>query len=176
MSLTIVVSAVVKFITIHEGSIVFFVPKGGNKVPIKNHLYEEQTRRLLAETQSDLTIIENQIAELQQKREVLKREAEAHELALRGYLRRTGRLEFAEPDWAKMFEGQTHKEKLITIAKHNSGRIKVNKATDILYTKGFIKSRKRANAYTIVQTLLANMAEEGKFEKIKSGEYRLIST
>ena len=53
---------------------------------INNHLYEEQTRRLLAETQSELTAIGNQMAELQQRWNTLKKETEAYEVALQGFL------------------------------------------------------------------------------------------
>jgi len=71
-------------------------------------------------------------------------------------------------------EEQTHKQRLIAIAKHNGGRVRISQATDILYSKGFIKSKKRANAYIIIQSLLADMTEEGQFEKTNPGQYRLV--
>ncbi len=146
---------------------------------LNNHSYEEQTRRLLAETQTELTAIGNQMAELQQKWNTLKKETEAYEVALQGYLRRIGKQTGVEFDWTKFLsEAKTHRERLQLIAKHNDGKIRVNQATDILFTKDFTKTKKRATAYTMIQGMLATMAEEGIFEKVKagSGEYRLIGS
>lgn len=137
--------------------------------------YEEQTRRLLAETKSELNTIETEIAELQDKRVTLAREVNAYETALQGYLRRMGKQKGAEFNWNELLRGdKTHKLRLITIAKHNGGKIRVNQATDILYSNGFIKSKKRATAYVMIQGYLASMMEEGTFEKIAPGEYRLL--
>lgn len=145
---------------------------------MNNHSYEDQTRRLLAETKSELTAIGNQMAELQQRWETLKKEAEAYETALQGYLRRAGKQEVIETDWDKLLGGksQTHKKRLITIARRNGGRIRVTQATDILYSKGFIKSKRRANAYQIVSMLLADMTDDGQFKKVAPGEYRFVSS
>jgi hypothetical protein len=140
-----------------------------------NDSYEEQTRRLLAETKSELTAIGNQMAELKQKWEALKKEAEAYEMVLQGYLRRTGREVDTATDWVQSLGGlSSHKERLIAIAKHEGGRVRVSHASDLLYTNGFIKSKKRANAYRIVQNILSSMADEGIFEKVNPGEYKLI--
>lgn len=141
-----------------------------------NHSYEDQTRRLLAESQSELNAIETEIKELEKKRATLEQEVQAYEVALQGYLRRTGKQAISEPNWAKLLKGKVHREKLITIAKHNGGIIRVSQATDLLYYKKFIKSHKRANAYSIVQALLSDMADEGLFEKVEPGEYRLIGS
>ena len=147
------------------------------KLRINNHSYEEQTRRLLAETQSELTTIGSQLAELQQRWDTLKKEAEAYEAALQGFLIRIGKQASVEFDWSKFLsEAKTHKERLQLIAKHNDGKIRVNQATDILYTKKFTRTKKRATAYTMIQGMLTTMAEEGIFEKVGSGEYRLIGS
>ncbi len=144
---------------------------------INNHSYEEQTRRLLAETQSELTAIGNQMAELQQRWNTLKKENEAYEVALQGYLRRIGKQASVEFDWSQLLsEAKTHKDRLQLIAKHNDGKIRVNQATDILYTEKFTQTKKRATAYTMIQGMLTTMAEEGIFEKVGSGEYRLVDT
>ena len=136
--------------------------------------YEEQTQRLLAETRSELTIVEGRLDELMEKREILQREIGAFEIALEGYLRRSGRQAFGGDNWVELLSGSemTHKKRLIAIAERKGGRIKVSEATDILYSKGFIKSKKRVNAYTIVQALLTQMERE--FEKVKPGEFRLV--
>lgn len=141
---------------------------------MNNYAYEEQTQRLLAETQSELTNIGNQLAGLQRKWETLKKEAEAYETVLQGYLRRTGKHEVAKPEWAKLLKGLTHKQKLTTIAKQSGGRIRVNQATDILYTSKLTEAKKRATAYSMVQLYLADMAEDGEFQKVAPGEYELL--
>lgn len=139
-----------------------------------NSSWEEQTRRFLSDTLSELNKVELQIQELEGRRAKLKEEAQAWEMALEGYLRRTGREFKKEPDWFKLFGTQTHKQKLITIAEYNGGRIKASGATNVLFTKGFIKAKKRSTAYSMVQRFLIEMGEEGKFEKVGPGEYRLI--
>jgi len=144
-------------------------------VMANNHSWEEQTRRYLAEAQTDLKKIEKQIAELHEKSIALTREVNAYETALKSYLIRTGRLDLVEFDWAKILRNaKTHKDQLKTMAKYNNSNIKVAQATDILYTNKFIKSRKRSTAYSMVQSLLADMAEDGIFRKVNSGEYQYV--
>lgn len=142
---------------------------------INNNSYEEQTRRLLAETKSELNAVEVEITELRTKAVTLTREVDAYETALQGYLRRIGKGITTEPDWVKLLEGlKSHKERLKAIAKHRGGRIRVSEATDILYTQGFIHAKKRFTAYSMVQSYLADMAEDGDFEKVAPGQYELI--
>ncbi len=142
---------------------------------IASNGYEEQTRRLLAETQSELRSVETQIDELRNKAGTLAKEVDAYETALQGYQRRTGKQTIIQTDWRKLLKNEKyHKDKLKAIAKQNGGNIRISEATDILYTNGFIKTKKRANAYIIIQSYLAEMAEKGgSFEKVAPGEYRL---
>jgi hypothetical protein len=143
---------------------------------MNNHSYEDQTRRLLAETQSELRTIEAEIQALQEKAVTLAREVNAYEITLQGYLRRIGKQQIAGIDWVKLLsEAKTHKERLQLIAKHNDGTIRVSQATDILYTKKFTQTKKRATAYTMIQVMLADMADNGIFEKTGPGQYRLVS-
>ena len=138
--------------------------------------YEEQTRRLLAETKSELDTLEQQITGLQERKVILLREAGAFETALEGYLRREGKQSIVKDDWVELLKGMTHKEQLLEIASRNRGKIKVSEATDILYGKRLIQSKKRANAYIIVQSILSQMAENSdSFKKIAPGEYKLIN-
>ena len=139
-----------------------------------NGSWEEQTRRLLSDKLSELNKIKAQVEELQEKEARVKAEAQAYELVLEDYLKGAGRQFKIEPDWLKLLENQTHKQQLLTIAEHSGGRIRVSEATDLLYTKHFIKAAKRATAYIMIQRFLKEMREEGKFEKIAPGEYRLI--
>jgi len=141
-----------------------------------NHSWEEQTRRLLSEAQSELRELQTKIDEMQDRAANLVAEIGGYEIALRGYLSRTGRQEVAKIEWNKLLSGQTHKEKLKTIAKQNAGRIRVSQATDILYTGRFTEAKKRATAYSMVQVYLADMTEDGIFEKVGAGEFRLIAS
>ncbi len=136
--------------------------------------WEDQTRRFLSDTLSELNKVERQMQDIEVKREALRNEAKAWEMALEGYLKRTGRQMDITPEWFKMLRDQTHKKRLVTIAENSGGKVKASEATDILYTKGFIKAQKRSTAYSMVQRFLIEMAEEGRFEKIAPGEYRLI--
>jgi len=136
--------------------------------------WEEQTRRLLSDKVSELNRIKTMVQELQEKEARIQAEAQAYELVLEDYLKGAGRQFKIEPNWLKLLENQTHKQQLLTIAEHSNGRIKTSEATDLLYTKHFIKAAKRTTAYIMVQRFLKELREEGKFEKIAPGEYRLI--
>jgi hypothetical protein len=138
--------------------------------------YEEQTRRLLSETRSELSKVDAEITELSKKKAELEAEAQGFEAALSGYLRRIGKQDFSTENWRKLLSGRkmTHPKRLIAIAKHKGGLLKVSEATDILYGNRFIKSKRRSNAYRIVYSLLANLVGEGIFQKTDSGEYKLV--
>ncbi|MBM3142181.1 MAG: hypothetical protein FJ005_03910 [Chloroflexi bacterium] len=139
-----------------------------------NGSWEEQTRRFLSNVLSKLNNVESQIQALEGERENLKAEAKAWEMALDSYLKHTGRKAAGEPEWIKSLANLTHKQRLVTIAQNSGGKIKASEATDILYTKGFTKAKKRTTAYSMVQRFLIEMATDGKLEKIAPGEYRLI--
>ncbi len=139
-----------------------------------NRHYEEQTRRLLAETRAEIGSIEAQMATLEKRKEVLKEEAQAFEIALRGYLTRTKKQENMSTDWVQLLGRQKHGDRLITMAKQDAGTISVRQATDFLYGKGFIRSKKYANAYHIIQILLSRMTQKGVFERVTRGQYRLV--
>lgn len=139
---------------------------------LNNHSYEDQTRRRLAETQSELNTLEVEIGNLEEKRATLRVEVQAYQTILESCLRRRGKEDIG-PDWDKLLADKTHGERLVIIAQQTGAAITITQATDILYTKGFIKSKRRSNAYSMVQHLLADMAADGIFEKVAAGEYRL---
>ena len=142
---------------------------------VNNHSYEEQTRRLLAEAQSELKAEEGEMDMLRDRITILVKEVQAYETALQGYLRRKGKDITTETDWNELLKDlESHKERIKAIARHKGGTIKVSEVTDILYTKGFIHAQKRATAYAMVQSYLADMREAGDFQKIAPGEYELI--
>lgn len=137
--------------------------------------YEEQTRRLLAETKSEFDAVQAQIRELTEKADKLLRDSQGLETTLDVYLRRTGKQVTTQTNWRELLHDvTTHKTRLEAIAKHKGGEIKISEAANILYTNGFIQTKKRANAYIIVQSNLADMEKTGIFKKIRAGEYKLI--
>jgi len=143
---------------------------------MNNHSYEDQTRRLLAEAQSELNTLDEEIADLQEKKVTLAREVNAYETALQGYLRRIGRQEGTESNWKSILANcDIHRDRIEAIAKHSGGTIRVSQVTDILYSNGFIKAKKRSTAYSMIQGYLAEMTEDGVFKKIALGQYRLVS-
>ena len=135
--------------------------------------YEEQMQTFLGQVLSELSQLEAQKQALEESIAILRSKADAYKIVLEDYRTRTGKLEI-ESDWIKLLEGQTNKQRLIIIAQQNGGKIRMTPAVNLLYNKGFIKSKTREVAYTMVQGLLSDMAEEGVFEKLKPGEYRLI--
>jgi hypothetical protein len=118
--------------------------------------------------------VEAQIADLEGRRAILTKEYEAYLVALDGYLRRTGRQVTDQPDWANILKEKTHKQKIVTLALHRGGTSKVSEVTDLLYGVGLIKSKNRTNAYTIVQVMHSELAEDGVIERISPGEYKLV--
>lgn len=142
---------------------------------MNNHLYEEQTRRLLSEAQSELNNVETQINELQKKAVSLAREADAYETALRGYLARIGKQESVEFDWRKLLaKEKTLRDKLKAIAKQSGGKIGQSQATDILYSNKLVGAKKRTTAYAVIQGYLADMVDRGILDKVAPGQYQLI--
>ena len=100
---------------------------------------------------------------------------QGYEITLRGYQKRTGKQEQSEIDWSKLMLGaKTHKDRIIIVLKQFGGIARPNQITDILYTKGFIKSKKRANAYQIVQTNITLLTDKKLVEKTDTGDIRLI--
>ncbi|MCJ7633701.1 hypothetical protein MUP77_15090, partial [Candidatus Bathyarchaeota archaeon] len=101
---------------------------------IANHSWEEETRRYLAEIQTELVDINKQFEELQTKRDNLIHEAEAFSTALVVHLRKTGRQDVLQQDIKELLVNQkNHKERIKRIAEQNNGVLKIGKAADILY-------------------------------------------
>lgn len=136
-----------------------------------NQAWEEQTRRFLAEKQSQKATIEKQLNDLQQQHQAISKEVEAYGIILQDYLKRSGRPDI-DVDWNTLLtNARTHKERIKVIAEHY-GVVRPVQLTDILYPK-FISSKSRTNAYQIVQMNLADMVDASIMEK-SNGEYRLI--
>jgi hypothetical protein len=144
---------------------------------ITNHAWEEETRRYLAEIQTELANVDKQLEELQAKRDALAHETEAFNTALAVHFRRTGRQETSRPGVRELLINQrNHKERIMRIAERNNGMLKIGEAADILYTYGIIKTKSRMNAYRIIYALTADMVDKGIFERSAPGEFRLLGT
>lgn len=144
---------------------------------IGNNAWEEETRKYLAEIQTELDNVNKQLEAIQTKRDALAREAEAFNTALEVHFRRTGRTEPPQPDMRELLINQpNHKERIKRIAERNNGVLKVGKAADILYTYRIMKAKSRMNAYRIIYALTSEMVEERIFEYSAPGEFRLLGT
>lgn len=144
---------------------------------IENRAWEEETRRYLAQIQTELANVDKQLKEIQARRDTLAHEAEAFKTALGVHFRRTGRQESTQLDMREMLVNQrNHKERIRRIAEHNNGMLRVGEAADILYTYQIIKSKSRMAAYRIVYSLIKDMVGDGIFEKVGPGEFRLLGT
>jgi len=141
-----------------------------------NHIFEEQLRKLISETQDELNKIDEQLQSLEKQRLELVEELHSYEHSLRGYLRRSGKEkeEEALPNWEKLLKNRkTHKQRLITIAQHSGGELRLSPVVDILYNGKYIKSKSRANAYVQLYNVIMNMIDKGELEKIGRARYKL---
>lgn len=143
---------------------------------INNHIFEEQLRKLISETQDELNEVDAQFKSLESRRLALAEELQSYQRSLRGYLRRMGREseEGQPPDWDKLLKNRrTHKQRLLTIAEHSNRELRLSQVTDILYNGKYIKSKSRANAYVQLYNVMMDMVDKGELEKVGRGRYKL---
>jgi len=141
---------------------------------INNHSWEEETRKYLSDAQAELDAVNSQLEELREKATTLTREIDAYQIALDGYLRRTGRQASIAHNLRHILEGQpNHEERLKRIAERNGGVIKIGSAADLLFNLRLIKSQSRQHAYRIVYGLILGMVENGQFVKVAPATFRL---
>lgn len=144
---------------------------------LENHAWEEETRRYLADIQTELDSVNTQLEALQARRDGLAHGVEALNTALAIHFRRTGRQETTQQNMRELLANQpNHKERIKRIAERNNGVLRVGQAADILYTYGIMKSKSRMNAYRIIYVLVRGMVDEGIFEKSGPSEFRLLGT
>lgn len=103
-------------------------------------------------------------------------EKQAYEAALQGYRRRLGKRSFDELTWINELMGQTHRSKLVLIARYSKNSIRIGHAADLLYVSGLIACKKRASAYRMNQLMLAELESEGIFRKVGREEYILANS
>ena len=143
---------------------------------INGQSVEDSLKRCLDEAISEKQALERQSQELHHRMAELASEIDAYQKALDGYLKRTGQQRIPETDWNQIKNAKTHKDRLVLLATQNDGRIVVKDASALLFAKGIVKSKKRANVYLIIGRALEDLVEAGKFEKTNPGEYHLIGT
>jgi hypothetical protein len=143
-------------------------------VVLNGKSYEDETRRLLSEAQSELKTIESKMNGLQQQSLTLLKVINAYQTVLS----RIGSDDHQEvkSDWIKLLDNKINKEKLEIIAQHNNGKIAVGQVVDILFDNHLVKSQKRNNVYVIVNSALNGLIKDGKIKRIKPGEYYLVGT
>jgi hypothetical protein len=140
-----------------------------------NHLFKEQLFELIDETKLELEEKEKQKEAINKEIESLRLELQGYATALQGYQKRTGQ-EQAETDWKKLITGtDPHKKQILGIMEKLGGIVKPNQLTDILYNNGFIKSKKRSNAYLIVYRNLTELVDAGILERSGNGEYKIAT-
>ena len=141
-----------------------------------NHNFEEQLRKLVSETQDELNEVDTEIKALENRRLALAEELHSYETALRGYQRRIGgeKDEEQPADWDEILKNtQTHKQRLLAIAEHSGGELKLSPTVDILYNGKYIKSKSRSNAYVQLYNIMMDMVDKGELEKIGRARYKL---
>ncbi|MFC1917516.1 hypothetical protein ACFLXH_02560 [Chloroflexota bacterium] len=139
-----------------------------------NNSFEEQLRKLLSETQDELNKINTQIKNLEERKDALSEELRSYDFSLHSYLKRVGKqVEESKPsDWAEILKGlQTHKQRLLAIAQHNEGKLKLNSAVDIIYNGNYIRSRTRHNAYVQLYQIAMDMVDKKELVKIEPGMF-----
>jgi len=142
---------------------------------INNQSFEEQLLKLISETKSELATKGEQKATIDREVELLKNELQGYSVTLASYQKRSGIPGHNGIDWSKLMIGaKTHKDQIIIVLKQFGGIARPSQIRDILYTKGFIKSKKRENAYQIVQINLAQLIDKKLVEKTDTGDYKLI--
>ena len=141
-----------------------------------NYSWEEQTRRLLSEAQTEKNETDAALKELQEKSNELDGEIEAFKIALGAFLTRTGRQHSTQVDWVALLKPLTHIEKIVVIAKENGGLVRQGQATDIIFNNRLSSAPKRATVYQIVKNGLDDLMAAGRLEKVSPGEYRLIGS
>jgi len=142
---------------------------------VSNYSWEEQTRKYLSEATSELNELIMEKGKMEDQIDEKKRVVEGYEYALRDYLIRSGHSNLLLRDWIDELSNPTykHKDRLRIIGENNGGKVRTNKATDILFNNKLVKSKKRMNAYVIIQGILAGMVDKGEMIKIGPGEYQL---
>jgi hypothetical protein len=132
--------------------------------------YEEQTRKRLSEAKAQAQDLWKKIEEMQTQHNVLSRQITAYTTILEGYG------DNREEDWATLLKELSHKDKLISIAKHNGGQLGHAEATDIIFSNNLTSAKTRAIVYQMVKNTLDSLIKDGIFVKSEPGKYQLVES
>jgi septal ring factor EnvC (AmiA/AmiB activator) len=141
-----------------------------------NNGFEEQLRKLISKARDELNQKDEELKSLENSRKALDEELQSYENSLHNYLKRIGKAQEEEQplDWDKLLKDcHTHRQRLLTIAKHSDDELRLSVVTDILYSGKYIKSKSRANAYVQLYNVIMNMVDTRVLEKIGRGRYRI---
>jgi flagellar biosynthesis chaperone FliJ len=144
-----------------------------------NNNFEEQLRKLISEAQDELNKTDEQLKSMENKKLALTDELQSYEHSLHSYLRRAGKEteEKSSTSWDEILRNcQTHKQRLMAIAEHNKGILKLNSAVDILYNGKYIQSKSRSNAYVQLYNIITDMIDKGQLKKTGRARYKAIQT
>lgn len=141
---------------------------------ISNYSWEEQTRRLLSEAQTEKNELVAQVAELQKKIDERDAEIEAFKIAIGAYLTRTGKQKNTQVDWVTLLKSLSHKDKLVAIAKESGGLVRQSQATDIIFNNGLSAAKIRKTVYQMVKNSLDMLLDNGAIVRVAPGEYQLV--
>jgi len=142
-------------------------------VATENHALEEEILRDLAGLESELEAARAERDELDRKITRLAEAVRAYELVLE-HRRGSDGGGTVVSGWERILAGLTHKERVVEIAKRNGGQARKTDVTDILYSQGFMRAKSRANAYTAVQEIFAELVKDGVLVRTGTpGTYRL---
>ncbi len=141
---------------------------------MSNYSWEEQTRRLLSDAQTEKIELDAKLKELEEKSAEIDAEIDAFKIALGAYLTRTGKQQNTQTDWVTLLNGKSLKEKLIAIATQNGGLLKQSQATDIIFSNKLTTAAKRTTVYQMVKNTIELLISDNVFIKLNPGEYRLV--
>lgn len=100
-----------------------------------------------------------------------------HRRCRRGVTERVGRNAYhqkPDPDWQTVLQGLSHRDKLVTIAKHYGGKLVLSKASELLFALGFTRATKREKADITFRVLMRELVVDGVFKKLTEDEFRLV--
>lgn len=140
----------------------------------ENHGFEEQLRKLVSKAKDELHAIDSQLKAVEKRRLELAEELQSYEVSLRCYLQRTGCESGGNSEeWdALLRDCRTHRERVLAIARHNNGEIRMSPTIDILYNGKQLKSKSRTNAYVTIYHLLGLMTDQGELEKVGKARFK----
>ena len=139
-----------------------------------NGSLDEQLRCELAKITSELESAKTEIDRLVQRVSQLSESARGYHVVLEHRAEQSSGTGSVSASWVESLRPLKHKDQLIAIAERQKGRLLVSEAATIMYLSKLINTKKRKNAYNIVSGYATGLADEGIFEKVGPGEFRVV--